>query len=204
MRLLLTLTSAIVASMLTSAGVKAQTAREVLDKTAAKVSNAEGISIDFSITSSPIGSTSGTIDVKGSKFQITTPQALVWFDGTTQWTYMKDNEEVNVSNPNDTYLQGINPNNIINLYKNGYTYELSSTEGKSYEVHMTATEEKLTLREVYLTVGKSDYIPTKVRMLQKGKWVELTISSLKNKTFADSHFQFNAKDYPEAEVIDLR
>ncbi len=27
------------------------------------------------------------------------PQAIVWYNGKTQWTYMKKTNEVNVSNP---------------------------------------------------------------------------------------------------------
>ena len=38
--------------------------------------------------------------MKGDKFTLVTPDALTWFNGTTQWTYVERNEEVNVTNPN--------------------------------------------------------------------------------------------------------
>ena len=40
-----------------------------------------------------------TIEMKGDKFTLVTPDALTWFNGTTQWTYVERNDEVNVTNP---------------------------------------------------------------------------------------------------------
>ncbi len=40
----------------------------------------------------------GTIQMKGDKFTLVTPDALTWFNGTTQWTYVERNDEVNVTN----------------------------------------------------------------------------------------------------------
>ena len=90
-----------------------QTAKQVLDKTAAALSNKGGVTASFSITGKNIGTTSGKISVKGRMFQATTPQAIVWFNGKTQWTYMKNQQEVNVSNPTEAELQAINPYNFI-------------------------------------------------------------------------------------------
>ena len=66
----------------------AQTAKQVLDKTAAVVSAKSGTQASFSIKGDQM-SASGTIAIKGRKFHATTPQATIWFDGKTQWTYLK-------------------------------------------------------------------------------------------------------------------
>ena len=104
----------------------AQTAKSVLDKAAANISVKSGVQASFKMSGS-MGTTSGTIAVKGKKFHATTPQAIVWFDGKTQWTYMKNNDEVNVTTPTEAQLQAINPYNFINLYKNGYTATLNKS-----------------------------------------------------------------------------
>ena len=86
-----------------------QTAKEVLDKAAATISNKQGITAKFKISGPNFSPTDGTISVKGKKFQASTEVAIIWFDGKTQWTYMKQNNEVNVSNPSEAELQSLNP-----------------------------------------------------------------------------------------------
>ena len=180
----------------------AQTAKSVLDKAAANITVKSGVQAQFKMSGS-MGSTSGTIVIKGKKFHATTPQASVWFDGKTQWTYMKDNDEVNVSNPNESQLQAINPYNFINLYKKGYKATLNSS-GNSHVVHLTASSAERKIKELFITVDKKTYQPTQVKLLQGKKWTIFDITNLKKQATADAEFRFNAKDFPHAEIIDLR
>ena len=180
----------------------AQTAKSVLDKAAANITVKSGVQANFKMSGS-MGTTSGTIAVKGKKFHATTPQAIVWFDGKTQWTYMKSNDEVNVTTPTEAQLQAINPYNFINLYKNGYSYTLNKS-GKDYVVHLTALSKDKTIREMFISVNKTSYIPTQVKLLQGTKWTIFDITDLKKQNISDTQFRFNAKDFPQAEVIDLR
>ena len=62
--------------------ISSQTAKQVLDKTAAIVAAKSGAKASFTIKGEQFN-TSGTIAVKGKKFQATTPQATIWFDGKT-------------------------------------------------------------------------------------------------------------------------
>lgn len=190
-----------IAMMLVCASTMGQTAKSVLDKTAAIVSNKDGIQADFAM-SGGMGNISGTIAVKGRMFHATTPVATMWFDGKTLWTYMKKNEEVNVTNPNETQLQRINPYNFINLYKQGYDMTMNAS-GNTYVVHLTSKKVDR-IRELFISVDKKSYHPTQVKMLQGQKWTVFDISNLKAQAISDAVFKFNAKDFPSAEVIDLR
>ena len=181
----------------------AQTAKQVLDKCAQTLSAPEGLQASFSMTSAQYGSTSGTISIKGRKFHATTPMAAMWFDGKTQWTYMKKNDEVSVTTPTETQLQAFNPYNFINIYKKGYKYTMT-TSSTAYNVHLTATNKNARIKEMFITVDKKSYQPSEVKLLQNAKWTTFTISNLKKVSMADSAFRFNSKDYPTAEVIDLR
>ena len=180
----------------------AQTAKSVLDKAAQTITVKEGVKANFKMTGSQ-GHTSGTIYIKGKKFHATTPVATIWFDGKTQWTYMKNNDEVNISTPTEAQLQAINPYNFINLYKNGYASTLNKS-GKDFIVHLTAESKAKKIQELFVTVDKKSYHPTQVKLLQGNKWIIFDITNLKKETIADSQFQFNSKDFPNAEVIDLR
>jgi len=192
----------LIAATLISAATFAQTAKSVLDKAAANITVKSGVQAKFKMTGS-MGNTSGTIAIKGRKFHATTPQAIVWFDGKTQWTYMKNNDEVNVTTPTESQLQAINPYNFFNLYKNGYDATLTSS-GKDYVVHLTASTKDKKIRELFITVNKSSNTPTQVKLLQGTKWTIFDISDLKKQNVPDSQFRFNAKDFPQAEIIDLR
>lgn len=180
----------------------AQTAKSVLDKAAATVTMKDGVKADFKMTGS-MGSTSGTIIIKGKKFHATTPQASIWFDGKTQWTYVKDNDEVNIVNPTEAQLQTINPYNFLNLYKKGYDATLNSN-GNSHVVHLTASSASNKIKELFITIDKKTYHPTQVKLLQGKKWTIFDVSNLKKQSANDALFRFNAKDFPHAEIIDLR
>jgi len=180
----------------------AQSAKSVLDKAAASVTVASGVKANFRMTTTT-GNTSGTIAIKGKKFYATTPQAKIWFDGKTQWTYLKNNDEVNVNNPTEAQLQAINPYNFINLYKNGYTYTMN-TAGTNYVIHLTSNSADRKIKELFITVNKKSYEPMQVKMLQGKKWTTFDITSIKKEKIADSQFRFNSKDFPKAEIIDLR
>lgn len=179
-----------------------QSAKSVLDKAASKITVKSGVKAKFKMTGGQ-GSTSGSIAIKGKKFNATTPQAIIWFDGKTQWTYMKSNEEVNVTKPDEAQLQAINPYNFINLYKKGYSMTLNKS-GKAYVVHLTAASKDKKIKELFITVDKSSYHPTQVKILLNTKWTIFDISDIKKQSIPDSQFRFNTEDYPQAEIIDLR
>ena len=183
--------------------MQAESAKSILDKAAATVSSPQGVEARFQIVSRQFGSTSGSIAIKGNKFQATTPQAIIWFDGKTQWAYMRQNDEVNISTPSEVELQAINPYNFINIYKKGF--RLSSKKvANSYEVHLIAKDKSRHIQEMYIIVDQASYRPTHVKMKTNGKWSTIIISGLKTTPLSDTIFKFNAKDYPKAEIIDLR
>ena len=179
-----------------------QSAKDVLDKCAATVSAKDGVRASFTIESAQ-HNISGEIAVKGKKFYATTPLATMWFDGKTQWTYMKRNDEVNVTNPTEAQLQAINPYNFIHMYKKGYKYTMNSS-ANVYSVHLTAENAQQKVAELFIMVDKKSYAPTEVKMLSGNKWTTFHIRDLKPTKLQDSQFRFNSKDFPSAEVIVLR
>lgn len=139
-----------------SLGTMAQTAQQVLNKTAAIVGNKKGASASFKLSSPKYGSTSGSIAIKGNKFNARTPQAIVWYNGKTQWSYMKKTNEVNVTNPTQAQQMSMNPYTFINIYKTGYKSTLK-TVGVNYQVHLVANNQKRTVAEMYITINKKTH-----------------------------------------------
>lgn len=188
--------------LLATAASYSQTATQVLDKAAQKLTIKTGVSANFKATTTQ-GTISGTIAVKGNKFMATTQHTKVWFDGKTQWTYLTRNDEVNISNPKESELQSLNPYNILTMYKKGYKSTMSKN-GTSYVVHLTADSKAKKVQEMFITVDSKSYALSQVKMLQGKKWITFDVSNLKQEALADAMFSFNAKDFPSAEVIDLR
>lgn len=179
----------------------ASDARKLLDKTSSIITKKGGAKASFTISGPNINKQSGTIAIKGAKFCATTASATVWYDGKTQWTYMKANNEVNIATPNAARQQVMNPYTFLNLYKKGYNLSVAN-QGSNKVVHMVA-QGNSSIQEVYITLSANG-LPSQVRMKQKGKWTTITISNLQQKALPDSAFVFNSKDYPHAEVVDLR
>lgn len=183
--------------------ISGQPAKAILDKVAALVSNKGGVTANFNMSSKQYGTTSGSIAIKGRMFKTTTTYATIWFDGKNQWTYIKRNNEVNINTPTEGELQAINPYNFIYMYKKGFTYKMK-TIGTNYQIHLTATNKKRQIQEMYITVNKSTLVPSKIKMRQGANWSSISISNFKRKSLNNAIFKFNSKQFPTTEIIDLR
>ena len=116
----------------------AKKARQIIDKTAAVIGNNSGATANFTISGGKYGRVPGTISIKGQKFTASTSAVKVWFDGRTQWTYMKSTNEVNISTPNEAQRMAMNPYGFVTMYKSGYNLSMKPS-GKNTVVHMKAT-----------------------------------------------------------------
>lgn len=178
-------------------------AKKVLDKTASVVGRKGGAQANFTITSKKLGSQSGTIAIKGNMFQARTPKAIVWYNGKTQWSYLKMTNEVNISTPTEAKRMSMNPYTFISMYKSGYDLSMTK-DGNNFVVHMVAQNKKRSVQEAYITISKRSYTPSQVRMRQGSDWTDISVNGFKAVNQPNSKFTFNAKDFPKAEVIDLR
>lgn len=200
-RIALSLIVILLTVLTASAADTSSQARKVLDKAAAKVNLAKGATANFTISGGKLGKQSGTIAIKGNKFNARTANAIIWYDGKTQWVYNKKSDEVNVSTPSAAQQQSMNPYTFLNLYKQGYKVSMEKTASGDYNIHLTGNSKSIS--ELYVLVDSSHNIK-QVRMKQGSQWLTIVISGLTSKSFSDAEFRFNAKDYPKAEVIDLR
>lgn len=176
-------------------------ARRILDKAASVVSRKSGAQASFVMTGNGAGRQTGSISIKGQKFHVDAKETVMWYNGKTLWTYIKANEEVNVTTPTAQQRAAINPYSFITLYKKGYSLSYTK-KGQAYQVRMVA-QKPTNVKEMYVVVN-AKYVPTQVRMNQNGRWITINISGFIAKSQPDSRFVFNPKQYPSAEIIDLR
>ena len=177
----------------------AQSAMQIMDKTAAKLKSSGGIQASFTATqfkkTTEGQSVNGKIDISGKC--------------KTQWTMIAGSGEVNVSTPTAQELQQMNPYQFVDLYKSGYSASVTNYqyEGKScHNVRLVAKKKGKEIQEMRIVIDKNTYLPYSIRILQKnGDWFRLRVTGIKTgQKWNQSHFQFSPKDNPNIEVIDLR
>ena len=184
--------------------ISAQTdakAAEILDKVLEDLSD-NGIRADFE------GSETGFLLLKGEKFYLNNGNVQSWYDGKTQWSYVADTEEVNISHPTLEELQGINPYLILMRYKTdfNYTYKGSQTRNgvKGHEIVLTPKHSEQS--EVIRVFISKTYHPLAMKMEQNGQTLsEINVTSYKtDQKLEDGMFSFNKSLFPNAEIIDMR
>lgn len=190
-------------------------AKAVLDKVADTFRKAGGVQIEFDMKSYDngrlTGGSDGMIQLKGEKFRLETSEAVTWFDGETQWSYLVGSEEVNVTTPTQEELQSINPYSLLYMYQKGFRCQMGTVKtfaGKQVmEVVLTAIDRKQDLSGITLYVATDTYQPIFIQIQQRGVKMHSAITVTDYKTnldYADANFVFDWKQYPNVEIIDLR
>ncbi len=187
--------------------VNAQEATKICDKTAATLKAAKNVKIGFTLEADG-GNTAGNtgyIKLSGQKFVVNMGGTITWFDGKTMWSYVKKNEEVNVTTPTAAEVAKMNPYAFLSFYKKGYTAKMGQSTAKEHEVVLTGSEGS-EYEKVVMRVNKATNEPTYLKTTSaKGVVTVIRCNSLvKNQKYTDATFRFNKKNYPKAEVVDLR
>lgn len=188
-------------ALLTSNAQDNRIAEKILDKVFVFLSNPEGVRIDFT------GSENGYLIMKGEKFYLNNQSIQSWYDGKTQWSYLTDNEEVNISSPTKEEIQAISPYHLLKRYKSDYTYIYigqSKRKGKLvHEINLTSKSD--IINDIKLIIS-DDNKPVAILFYRNNKLMsEVNITSLQTDSkIDDKQFRFDKTKYPQVEIIDLR
>lgn len=193
---------------------KEAVAKTLLDRTAEAFKKSDGVEASFTLTTyrhgTPQSEIKGTIRLRGEKFALTTPDVITWFDGKTQWSLLTANNEVNVANPTREELQTINPYAFLEMYRHGYNYRMgtvTSYAGKQVsEVCLTAEDFEQQIANLTLYIDQTTLQPLYIKLKEAGQsYNVITIDTYRTgMKWTDKDFTFDAKQYPDVEVIDLR
>lgn len=152
----------------------------------------------------------GTVTVKGNKFKLKTAGQEVFNNGKEIYTFVKETNEVNISdfNPNDD--SDFSPTKIYSIYKKGYKYQFKEEKkegAQSYEiVELSPIAGKSNVSKIQITVNKSDKSIKTWKVWDKsGKKTVFRIDKfVPNAPATDAMFIFDKSKYPGVEVVDLR
>jgi len=188
-------------------------AGEILDAMSAKYKSIPAFKASFTYSlenpgSSVKESTSGDITVKNGKFYLKMGEQEIINNGSTVWTYLKESNEVNISDyqPEE---DAITPMNIYTIYQKGYKYsyvEQKKEGGQLYDVvDLTPENKSNQIYKIRLMVNRKDRSVRSFRIFEKnGNRSNYLITKFTPVEVDDKTFVFDQSKYKNVEVVDLR
>lgn len=153
----------------------------------------------------------GNMKVKGKKFRLALDKNTIINDGTVLYTYNKDANEVNLSDPTEMD-QELDPSKLFTQYESGFKTQF--VEEKADAAGVTVQTVKLfpvdagkkAYHTVVLTLDKAKVEPKSIQVLYKdGNTVTYNLKKFTvNPELADALFTFDKTKFPGVEVNDMR
>lgn len=186
-------------------------AAQILDEMSKKYKSFKSFKADFSyVMESPSAgkpeTITGEIFVKSEKFKLNLGSQEIYNNGTTVWTYLKEENEVNISNY-EPDPEEITPSNIYNVYQKGYKYLLLEDNATSQTVDLIPEDKTKKIFKIRLTIGKKDRAIKSWKMFDKSgnRYTYTVVKFLANpQGVDDKFFIFDKTKYKGVVESDLR
>jgi outer membrane lipoprotein carrier protein len=178
---------------------------ELSDKTKAYTSIEAKFTNTFSSTVTDINeSQSGKLYLMDDAYRLEMEGQTIICDGETNWIYLEDEEEVNITERDDEENE-LNPSKIFTIYEQGYKYKFVKEDQKSYHIDLFPKESG-PFSKVELFINKSKMQISSFNMIDKqGSHYKYVIDSfITNQKMEKDFFVFKILDHPDVDVIDLR
>jgi outer membrane lipoprotein carrier protein len=191
-------------------------AQKILNQVSKSYKGLKSLKASFDITITEPGSKKptqekGILYLKNESFKVELPAVEIICNGTTQWYYMKDVNEVQVTDfvPDENE---VSPSNIFTMYDKGFRYqwiEQKNEGGRVVDVIELIPKEKQETKEytkIKLTVDKiAKEILSSEILFRSGRKMKYSISQqIKNINLATGFFEFDPAKHKGITVTDLR
>ena len=185
-----------------------EAARKLLDEVSGKISSFKSMKFDFTyvLENRPENirqETNGSATISKDLYRINFLGFDQLFDGKMTYTIVPENEEITISDPEEESEFGINPSEILTIYKKDYAYQWDIKQnvmGTPVQfIKLIPNEEKKELK--YLLLGIDMRTKLIYRLIEIGRYDTRTTLTLKNiKTninLRDDFFLFDKNKYPD-------
>lgn len=188
-------------------------AKSILDNLSKKTKAYTSIKAEFllTITSKKDGvneSQSGSIQLKGNKYNLSIKGQEVISDGKTVWTYIKESEEVHINTiSNDENDGTFSPDKLFTLYETGFKYKYVEEKNNIHSINLYPKDaSSKAFHRITLFVDKIKNEIKEVKVYGKdGSEATYKIKTFTTNTaLPDSLFTFDKAKHPKVEIIDLR
>lgn len=191
-------------------------AKEILDRVSKKMLAYTTIMADFEMAidnriENLHSKSKGSIQIKGNKYFMESMGSMVFFNGTTMWSFMPDINEVTISEPNAAEGDFVdNPALIFSFYNRDFKYKLVGEakvdERWMYEIDLFPKDlnQPYSRFKIFIDKEKEEIYMLKAISKDAIDYTIYIINLKYNLLINDSKFTFNVKDYQKVEVIDMR
>ncbi|HMC99494.1 MAG TPA: outer membrane lipoprotein carrier protein LolA [Ferruginibacter sp.] len=186
-------------------------AKKILDAVSAKFKSFKAVTAKFSLkmensAGKSIGSKSGTVYMKGSKYRVSITGQEIFCDGSNVWTLNKADKEVTISKLDPT-SNSITPQKLFtNFYDKDFLYKLNGEKNGIQEIELTPIDKSKPYFKVVVNVNKAAKTISSTKIFETaGNRFTYNVGSMNTTApVDDSMFVFDIKKYPGVEVIDNR
>ena len=188
-------------------------AKKILDATSAKFKGYKSVTAKFVLkienaSGKSIGTKSGSVFMKATKYRISIPGQEMFSDGSTIWSYEKSSNEVTI-NKIDPAANSITPQKLFtNFYDKDFLYKLNGKVklggNDMQEIELTPVDKSKPFHKVLLYISNSTIYSTKVYEKTGNRYTYSVSNMNTTSVVPDNIFVFDAKKYPGVEVVDLR
>jgi outer membrane lipoprotein-sorting protein len=192
-------------------------ADEILNKFSNKIKKHKSLKAKFNLTQIGMSgkvenSYTGEILLKGDKFKMTFPGNEICSDGKTIWQYMKELQEVTITNKEkDDESILTNPKRIFIIYKNEFKIHLNQEykdKDKVYsEIDLFPKKlDKSNFSRIRLKIDKNNLELASVQYFSKDATkMIIDITEFKSDIqINDNEFVFDSSKHKDVEINDLR
>lgn len=181
----------------------------ILDRVVTEYDKSNGISAKFiinNITNGYESSISGNILLKGKMFSFTTDVMECGYDGETLWSYIKSNEEINLTNPDEEEIINMNPYLLFKNYNKRFSCSYEGKKGTSETLLLTPKNSNDNIKSVKVSINSKMFFPTRIEIINKDKsQIIISISDYNSQiNIKGDEFALDEKRYKGIEIIDLR
>ncbi|MDD3741710.1 MAG: outer membrane lipoprotein carrier protein LolA [Bacteroidales bacterium] len=188
----------------------------LLDEVSAKADNYSSLKIEFTMFVENLHNGkretySGSAAYKSGYYKLDIMGQIVYSDGKTNWTYLKDAEEVNITDNADNQNMMMNPQSLLKDYKNNFkvTYIADKFEKNRPLVEIDLVPKVIENKKYSKITVKIDKTKKQIfsaRYVGKdgvSYLIEIT-KFTENPSIPDTEIKYSASLYPGAEIIDMR
>ena len=147
----------------------------------------------------------GIIYIDDNRYALLMQDMKVWCDGETQWSYMREINEVYITDAAADEAQNLSPLYVMEHYREGFSRSAVSKDGFT-AVMLKAMNEDSDVECVLLLISEENYRLVSMIISMPGQGaVEIDLDGyVADCGVADDVFACPLDDYREAEIIDMR